>query len=315
MADQINQSILPNRRIRKPIIVIGCARSATTMMGRILSHHPDVDMWHELRMIWMYRNAYQPHDELSAKDLTPRIARHIDRKFARHLERSGRRRFAEKTPSNCFRIPFIHALYPDCRIINIIRDGRNVVRSMLRVQEHSKPDRNVHRFKKRIAHTPLWEWPAYLPRFFRTFWRARILGKPMKIWGPLPRDWQQWQNLPRHLIVTEQWRRSVEASIRDGRALPSDNYFEIRYEALMQRPIDIISEMLEFTALPRSDEVLEYVERHIDPNRTHRWEGTLAEEQEREIVERIGPLLEELGYDRADEAIGKPDMLPSRTQP
>ena len=82
----------------------------------------------------MYRHAYRSHHELSAEDLTPAIARYIDRRFGRFLERSGRSRFAEKTPSNCLRIPFIHALYPDCRIINIIRDGREVVASTLKMQ-------------------------------------------------------------------------------------------------------------------------------------------------------------------------------------
>ena len=102
------------------------------MLGRIFTRHPDVAYWPEPRPVWMYRNAYREDHRLGAEDLTPSIAGHIDAKFARFLARSGRRRFAEKTPSNCLRIPFSHALYPDCRMINIIRDGRDSVASTLR---------------------------------------------------------------------------------------------------------------------------------------------------------------------------------------
>lgn len=283
------------RRIHKPIIILGCARSATTLMGRILDQHPDVTVWHELRMIWMYGNAYQSHDELGRADLSPRIARHIDRKFASCLDRSGKSRFGDKTPSNCFRVPFVHALYPDCRIINIIRDGRHVVRSMLKLQE-SKPSKAGHRFRKRIRHTPIMEWPAYLPRFFRTYWQAAVLGKPMKIWGPLPPEWKTWQNLPRHLMVAEQWRTSVEASTRAGRALPSENYFEVRYETLMEKPLEVIAKVVDFACLPHSEPVMEYTTRVIDRNRTHRWKGILTEEQEAEVEVRLSALLTELGY-------------------
>lgn len=308
-----SQSETPTRRIRKPIIVMGCARSATTMLGRILSQHPDVAMWHELRMIWMYGHAYQGHDELDAADLTPRIARHIDRKFANYLQQSGRTRFGEKTPSNCFRIPFIHALYPDCRIINIIRDGRHVVRSILQVQAGGASRSTVasrtsrRRFRKRIAHTPLWEWPAYLPRFFRTFWRAQVMGKPMRYWGPMPKGWRELRELPRHLMIAEQWRASVGASVSAGRALPKKNYHEIRYESLMQQPLQVLRKMIEFAELQAAPEMLDYAASHIDPNRTHRWKGTLSDEQEREIEDRMRPMLLKLGYmnDSSDEAFLK----------
>jgi len=286
---------MPERRIRQPIIILGSARSATTLLGSILSGHPDVAVWHELRMIWMYGHAYQSHDELGAEDVTPRIARHIDRQFIRYLERSGKSRFADKTPSNCFRVRFIHALYPDCRIVNIIRDGRNVVRSLLQVQQR-KTDRTMKRLRKRIALTPIWEWPAYVPRFFRTYWRSSVLGKPMKAWGPLSRDWREWQALPRHLAVAEQWRQSVAASIRDGRALPEENYTEIRYESLMKHPEDELRSILQFADLSESSNVLNYAREVLEPGRAHRWKGTLTDEQEAEVAERLEPLLRDLGY-------------------
>ncbi len=281
------------RRIAKPIILLGSGRSGTSLLGTILSRHPEVAYWLEPRPVWMYGHAYRQHHELGAEDLTPRIARTIDRKFARFLAKSGRSRFAEKTPSNCLRIPFIHALYPDCRIINIIRDGREVVGGMLRMQ---KVGADPGRVFARIFETSLWEWPAYLPMFFRTVWRTKVLGKTATYWGVKAAGWQQWLTLPPHLIAAKQWIQVVEISTRDGRALPSENYLELRYEQLIREPAEFMGRILEFAELPPSAEMIEFVLKEVDPSRAGKTILNLNEQQLREAAAQMGPLLRELGY-------------------
>lgn len=39
------------RNVKKPIILLGCARSGTTLLGSILEQHPDVAYWVEPRPI------------------------------------------------------------------------------------------------------------------------------------------------------------------------------------------------------------------------------------------------------------------------
>ena len=241
----------------------------------------------------MYGHAYRRHHELGVEDLTPGIARTIDRKFARFLAQSGRSRFAEKTPSNCLRIPFIHALYPDCRIINMIRDGREVVGGMLRMQ---KVGADSNRVFARIFETPLWEWPAYLPMFFRTVWMTRVLGKTSTYWGVKAAGWQEWLTLPPHLIAAKQWMRLVEISTRDGRALPSENYLELRYERLIREPAELMGEILDFAQLPPSADVIEYVLSEVDPSRAGKTIANLTQDQLREAAAQMSPLLQELGY-------------------
>ena len=288
------------RRIAKPIILLGSGRSGTTLLGEVFAQHPDVAYWEEPRPIWMYRHAYRSHHELSAEDLTAPIARYIDRRFARFLADSGRRRFAEKTPSNCLRIPFIAALYPDCRVINLIRDGREVVASTLRMQ--AGPPR-LDRVLARVVETPLWEWPAYVPLFFQTAWRTGVLKQRSTYWGVKPAGWRQWTSLPPHILAAEQWKRVVEVSIRDGRALPAENYLEVRFARLIAQPAETLREMAAFAELADSPRMLDYAARQIDASRAKTSVLDLTDRQVREIEAAMSPLLAELGIpDRWGEA-------------
>ncbi|MCH8824129.1 MAG: sulfotransferase [Planctomycetes bacterium] len=285
---------LPPTKLRKPIILLGTGRSGTSMLGEIFSHHPDVAYWIEPRPIWMHGHAYRSHHELNANDLTPAIARYIDKRFCRFVEDHNKSRFAEKTPSNCLRIPFIHALYPDCKIINMLRDGRAVVGSMFRMQSVN-PDRS--RIIARIKETSLWEWPASLPLFFQTAWRTMVLKKRATYWGVKPAQYKQWLELSPHIIAAKQWCASVEASIRDGRALPSENYTEFRYENLMKDPEQVVSQMIEFAELDTCPAMIEYASGQIDPSRASKAEANLTDQQMNEATEEMAPLLRDLDYE------------------
>ena len=263
------------------------------MLAKLLSLHPDVAYLGEPRPIWMRGQAYRSDDTLGRGDLTPRIADFIDRRFAHFLEESGRSRFAEKTPSNCLRIPFIHELYPDCRIVNIIRDGRNVVRSMLHIAKEPPAPRNV---SERIRAIPMWEWPAYVPMFFRTIWRTNVLGRRASYWGPRPPGWRDWTKLPSHLAMAHQWRAVVEASIRDGRALPPANYLEVRYEELVGDPDAGLGRVFAHAELRPEREIVEFARGRLDPDRARLRRSLLSEDEERSVLEITGPLLRTLGY-------------------
>lgn len=263
------------------------------MLGYVFENHPDVAIFNEPRTIWSLGNAYRPDDELEPEHLTSRIAERIDRAFADGLARKGGSRFVEKTPSNCLRVPFLHALYPDGRYVHIVRDGRDVIRSLL-IAETGAP--RGRRIRKRLAETPLAEWPAFLPTVLRTVWRTRVLRKPVAWWGPRPHGWRAWQDLPPHVRAARQWRACVEKALADGRRLPPEQYLELRYEPFVTEPLVWTRRILEFCDLPVSQAVLDHVEANVHGARSAGRPSPLSPEQEAEALEEMRPLLQQLGY-------------------
>jgi hypothetical protein len=259
----------------------------------VLSNHPEVAFWGEPRPIWMHGNAYRDNHVLRAENLTLRIARYIDRRFGDFLEASDRVRFAEKTPSNCLRIGFIDALYPDAIFVNIIRDGLATVRSAVEIRK-KKPNPGL--LQTRFRETPLMDWPAYLPMFLRTVWRPILLRNAARYWGAAPPGWREWSDLPAHIAAARQWKALVSQSICEGRALPAERYLEFRFEDLIQEPEPVIRRMLEFCELSIDDELLATALQIVNPKLAREWASTLTPEQELECVREMNPLYSELGY-------------------
>jgi hypothetical protein len=61
----------------------------------------------------------------------PTIAAAIECVYLAYAEKSGKRRWGDKTPSYVLSIPLLSSLYPSARFIHLIRDGRDVALSYL----------------------------------------------------------------------------------------------------------------------------------------------------------------------------------------
>jgi hypothetical protein len=124
------------------IFNVGCRRSGTYWLQRIVTAHPDVgEVPSETNLlshgIAPLLERFQHDDPMSVQVGVAYIERerllaHIralcDEVFERFRE--GRPFVAERTPFHVRQLPLISELYPDSRIIHIIRDGRDVARSI-----------------------------------------------------------------------------------------------------------------------------------------------------------------------------------------
>jgi hypothetical protein len=280
--------------VRAPILVIGSHRSGTSMMSRALGLHEDVGYWEEPRHVWAWGHNYRGDDRLEARDATPRVARHIRNTFARFLAESGRPRFLEKTPSNCLRLPFIHAVFPDARYIHIYRDGRAVVRSTREMMVSRGPD--AEWFLPRLLGTPVWEWPSFAPRVFRTL-GSRLMGKGMRYWGPQPPGWRAWlRDDPTYVMLAKQWAATVEPVLDFAERVDRSQWLDVRYEEFVEKPHERMLEILEFAGLPPSDAVLGHVAKKTDGARAGKWRDELEPPVLGQIRPILEPVLERMGY-------------------
>jgi hypothetical protein len=126
-----------------PIIIGGCPRSGTTLLRLMLDSHPNIACGPELKMIPAVATAYTRmrrifganlHDTYGVDDaeLAERFGDLIVGLLAGYLQRQGKTRIAEKTPQNVHAFAVLPRLLPRSPLIHLIRDGRDVVCSLMK---------------------------------------------------------------------------------------------------------------------------------------------------------------------------------------
>lgn len=278
-----------------PIFVIGTHRSGTTLLGRAMGHHPEVLYWEEPRHVWARGHNFRPDDTLTAADATPGVAGRVRRRFERHLRSSGRPRLVEKTPSNCLRLEFIHEIFPDALFVHILRDGRAVVSSTDVKTRTDKLDPRL--YLRRLKGTPIWEWPALVPRAWHTAVR-RLRGREMAFWGPQPPGWRQWLREDERLVMlAKQWRYTLEPVLDFRESVPASRWLDVRYERLVIDPAGHARELERFCRLRRSPEFESHLESVCRSDRVDAWRSRLDTETLAGLRPILQPPLERLGYE------------------
>lgn len=111
-------------------LIIGCARSGTSILGELIASHPEIHYHFEAHPVWELagRGENDSH-RLTEEHATDKVVQQIRRWLERH-SRPGTI-LMEKNPRNVLRVPFLGAVVPEASLIHIIRDGRDVACSML----------------------------------------------------------------------------------------------------------------------------------------------------------------------------------------
>lgn len=116
------------------IFVVGAPRSGTTLVQRILAVHPRCFTIPGETALFSARNLFvQPaRFTLTAEETTVLyrkshdVVEFLENAASALAERAGGRDiFIEKTPQHVFSLPFIRRYFPNGRIINVVRDGRD----------------------------------------------------------------------------------------------------------------------------------------------------------------------------------------------
>jgi hypothetical protein len=142
---------VPAELARDPIILYGAPRSGTTYLENILNAHPDVFISHETRVFaWLHHALALTQDDRLVVGEREAFVNHLRSDFPRMIRdfyralAPGALYWGDKNPHyadpyNQGALELIAELYPGSRFIHIIRDGRDVVSSLLRKQTEGKP--------------------------------------------------------------------------------------------------------------------------------------------------------------------------------
>ena len=284
------------------LFIVGCPRSGTTLLQRIVNAHPEVAVVNETQLIprWFERRKGLTSDGLVTPALIPSLLEYPRLKRLKvgreELERligsgeplsfadfmsavfdhvgrcKGKRLVGDKTPTYVRSIPTLHGLWPRARFVHLLRDGRDV---HLSLASFTKADGS--RAADRIAE-----------RF------------------------STWAEDPVSTGALH-WERLVRLGQEDGRALGPDLYYELRYEALVADPEAETVALCAFLGLPYHDRMLRFHEGRtkakagLDAKKAwlpitaglRDWRSQMPADDVERFEAAAGGLLGELGYPRA----------------
>ena len=151
-----------------PVFVVGAPRSGTTMLRLMLNAHPRVAIPFESDFIPKFHKRLGEYGDLNdaanvarllgdiaaqpfvsrgrlVRDPSLILARHprsyselVAAIYETYAQAEGKRRWGDKDPDNVVQLDVLWRLFPGCRFVHIVRDGRGVANSLRRLDWGSR---------------------------------------------------------------------------------------------------------------------------------------------------------------------------------
>lgn len=251
-------------RLDRPIFIVGCPRSGTTLFVRTFGLHPELAEWSEAINIWE-SDPFDPKADhvRTEREATPEVRRRLAAIFSLYTWLCRADRFVNKFPRNALQIPYLQALFPDCFVIHVIRDGKAVVASLL----------------QKVVDEPVRQGVLF-GRYVRPPGWRDLLDRPLV---------EQFAHL---------WLRLVRHARAAGKQLPSRSYTEVSYEEFCREPLTVLHRLYDWCGLDAWPRLQEVVPEAFEP-RNPKWRNALSPSDQERVTDILGPMLEELGYERS----------------
>jgi hypothetical protein len=278
--------------MESPFVVIGMHRSGTSLVSRILDKSGilmgrDLQTDHESKFFielnkWIYQNAgadwarpkaleelidYEPARKQVEEYLRIRIASSSSKKFSGRNLKNGLfdmdYKWGWKDPRNGPSLPIWKDIWPEMKVIHVIRHGVDVAASL-----HSRSIRNwnddENRFKKWIK---LYKWKKSNSPI-RKGQRAATLSHALEFWAE---------------------QMDVEKKVIDT----CEDILQIRYEDLLTEPEAVVKKIWNYIGKEVDEKLLREIGEMVDHSRAY------AYKQNQELVEFAGKnktVLRRFGY-------------------
>lgn len=261
----------------RPIFVIGCSRSGTTVLAEYFGQHGEVANWSEAAQLFDldYYNPDIEHykDETS---ITEPDAFRIKFLASMYTRLRGRKRFMNKHPQNSLRIRYLKALFPDALFVHLIRDGRAVVLSSV---VKTKQERYRHAY-------PLGNFPK-------------------------PIGWRNYRSESIHAQYARQWKEIIE-HVRQtaSQVLSPQDYIEVSYETFCADTHSVLRNLDQFCGLNPAARDYTNIPAQLR-SQNDKWKTSLDATQIREIERIMGDCLTTFGYALTSAVAPPTEELPS----
>ena len=268
----------------KPVLIIGCPRSGTTLLLRALLESGALrSVQSEGHILWDEfhhpRDRGWDSDALDAGDLSPREREYVYRAIRMWTRGS---RFVDKTPESCVRIPYLDALFADASFVFLRRRAADNVSSLMEAW-HARP-----RFVK-----------YRLPEEFTGL--GPLCGNQWSF--TLVPAWRELLAAPLEEICARQYVASNETVLEARRYTDEARWIDVFYEGLVAHPADEMRRLCALLDLPFTASVERFASafaESISPTsvtlpRQDKWRDQYEEQIER-IVPLVAATERRLGY-------------------
>jgi len=113
-----------------PILVTGTPRSGKSVIARLITREQDFQLVREPLMIWDMDLGARDDDRRGALEVTASLCDRITNACSALLEHQEQT-YVDDLSYHALRIPFIHALMPDAKIIHVVREPEYAIPEML----------------------------------------------------------------------------------------------------------------------------------------------------------------------------------------
>src|SRR5258706_697531 len=252
---------------RQKFFIFGHARSGTTLLMRLLRLHSEVHCNYQAHfftrqpLLKSLVNTPEAEEWLTRKsnrwnqgsDLSPLVLRAAaDIIMERDAAREGKMIVGDKSPSSTIHgqaVRDMHAVYPDAKLIYIVRDGRDVLISE-RFRNFVEESKFLSTEDKRIISDLKLDSTPF------TDGRRSIFTE-----GVIRR-------------VAKGWTANLKETEEEGRRLFRKNYFGLRYEDLLNDPFKEMTRLWKFLGVKKIDKSLEKkIKAEMSSNPDEEWQA------------------------------------------
>ena len=218
-------------RACRPVFIVGCSRAGTTLVYRTYSEAEElISLYRETHDFWAGLHPLSERNRnshiLIAADACQNDRDAIARYFYTH---TGSLRFVDKNNQNGLCVPYLYALFPDAHFIYIKRSPGDNINSL--IEGWGKPE---------VFAT----WSTDLPETV-----ALDGGRYTRWCFFLPEGWRKYLHSAIEEVCAFQYMAMNEAILEAKKTIPPSQWTEIRYENLLQDPVEGFRRAFESTGL------------------------------------------------------------------